>query len=108
MVQMQVCSRQCSSTRNSPYACLSQVSRHPDISSAIIEGERWMIEIDGEPYPSILGPSLDIHLNWDVRLSFDDGDTFTYGPVQAQCKPDVLHELYLLYRFQAWDCSYLR
>ena len=59
----------------------AQVSRKPDIGVGRIEGQRWTVEIDAEPVPKFGGVTIDIHLNWDLQLTFDEGDFYTWGTV---------------------------
>lgn len=60
-----------------------QVSRDPDIAIARMEGQNWVVEIDAEPVPKFMGVEIDIHLNWDIRLTFADGDCFAWSTVSA-------------------------
>ena len=72
----------------SPGACCHccwpnvQVSRQPDIIMGRMEGDGWLMEIDGEPVPKLLPYAVDIHLNWDLRCTFNDGDTYSWGTVR--------------------------
>ena len=48
-----------------------------------MEGQRWAIDTDAEPVPRFAGISIDIHLNWDLELTFDDGEQYTWSTVAS-------------------------
>ena len=51
------------------------------IDAWVAEGERWVLEGEGEPAVKFKNTTLNLHLNWLDRLTFADGDVFTWKKV---------------------------
>ncbi|CAL8466614.1 g6150 [Coccomyxa elongata] len=48
------------------------------INAWVAEGERWMLEGEDEPALKFRGTSLELHMNWLDRLTFFDGDAYSW------------------------------
>ena len=53
------------------------------INAWVAEGEQWVLEGEDEPSVKIWPTSLELHLNWLDRLTFADGDVYTWKKVCA-------------------------
>jgi hypothetical protein len=51
------------------------------INAWIAEGETWMLEGEDEPSIKISIPSLELDLNWLDRVTFADGDVYSWKKV---------------------------
>ena len=48
---------------------------------ARMEGQSWVVDIDAEPVPRLWPYALELHLHWDIRCTFADGDQYSWGTV---------------------------
>ena len=51
------------------------------INSWVAEGEYWLLEGEDEPNVKFSGATVEIHLGWLDRLTFSDGDVYTWKKV---------------------------
>ena len=51
------------------------------INAWVAEGEKWMLEGEDEPALRFWGASMELHLNWLDRLTFSDGDAYSWKKV---------------------------
>lgn len=53
------------------------------INAWVAEGERWVLEGEDEPAIKFRGAALELHLNWLDRLTFSDGDAYSWKKARA-------------------------
>lgn len=56
------------------------------INAWVAEGEKWMLEGEDEPALKFRGTSLELHMNWLDRLTFSDGDAYSWKKVRTACE----------------------
>ena len=49
-----------------------------------MEGRSWLINAEVQPHSTFWGPTVDVHLNWLLQLTFHDGDAYEWRKVHAQ------------------------
>ena len=54
------------------------------INSWVAEGEQWVLEGEDEPSVKIWPTCLELHLNWLDRLTFSDGDVYSWKKVPSR------------------------
>ena len=50
----------------------------PYAGAVRMEGRAWIIEEEVQPKPHFWGTTVDINLNWLLRLTFADGDAYEW------------------------------
>ena len=64
-----------------PACCISvglQVHVKPYAGAVRMEGQAWAIDEEVQPKPHFWGTTVDINLNWLLRLTFTDGGAYEW------------------------------
>ena len=69
-----------------------QVCHHPTIIAAHSEGRRWKLEGDAELKSKFWGRSIELHPLGVLRLTFADGDEYTW----SKARPVTVYVLLVL------------
>lgn len=59
----------------------------PYAGAVRMEGQAWAIDEEVQPKPHFWGTTVDINLNWLLRLTFADGDAYEW---RKACAPTWL------------------
>lgn len=85
-----------------PNTLQQQVHERPYAGAMRMEGRRWLINAEVQPHSTFWGPTVDIHLNWLLQLTFHDGDAYEWRKVPArpltrphQARPHLRHVCHL-------------
>lgn len=72
-----------------------KVSHHPTIIAAVAEGRQWRFEGDAEVKSKFWGRSIELKPEGVLRLSFADGDAYTWNKVTTYINNLILGKIYV-------------